>query len=255
MISNPLSDTAPPSPEQRTPGDPLEYISASRLKCYQTCGLQYYFRYVEKLPSESSRALLVGSAVHGVLQAWNLARWRGEDASAEKMQLVFDDEWAQQCEEEEFIWKDDTQEGKEKAKAWNILDHYLAHSPIPLNERPEAVEVRVERDLAAYGLPPLLGFIDLVRKGGCIVDFKTSARSPGTPQSVLHQNEVQLGIYALLYREATGNQESGSEIHTLVKTKEPKLIVTPIGAMQPDQIRRGIDIKLEQIRLFRPLPR
>lgn len=217
-------------------GDPLAYISASRLKCFQTCRLQFYFRYVEKLPTEPSPALLVGSAVHGVLQQWNMARWRGEDASVEQMKLVFDTEWTQQCESDEIVWEEG-QEVKEKAKAWNILDHYFANTPIPLNEKPEGVEVRVERDLVAYGLPPLLGYIDLVRKGGAIVDFKTAARSPGDASTVLHHNEVQLGVYALLYREATGKQESGSEIHTLIKTKEPKLVVTTNGVISPAQIR------------------
>ncbi|MEN8713512.1 MAG: PD-(D/E)XK nuclease family protein [Verrucomicrobiales bacterium] len=236
LISLPVPTTETPSTES----DPLEYISASRLKCFQTCRLQWYFRYVEQLPTETSPALLVGKVVHSVLQAWNMARWRSDDFSPEQMKRVFQSEWVKSCEEEEVVWKEPGQEDKEHSKGWNILEHYFENTPIPLNEKPEAVEVRVERDLDAHGLPPLLGFIDLVRQGGRITDFKTSARSPSSSLSVQHQNEVQLGVYALLYREGTGQHESGFEIHTMIKTVTPKLVVTPMAPMEPDQIRRLI---------------
>ena len=225
-----------PSPAKVTK-DPLEYISASRLKSFHTCRLQWYFHYIEQLPSKVSPSLLVGKVVHAVLQAWNLARWRGEDSSVERMDLVFEACWIHGCEEEAMIWNSADEEAKEKAGALSILKHYLTHTPIPQEEKPQAVEVRVERDLDAHGLPPLVGIIDLVRAGGKIVDFKTSARSPDTFMAA-HQNEIQLCSYSLLYREATGATESGFELHHLVKTKEPKLIVTPMSPMTTDQIRR-----------------
>jgi len=242
IISAPLS----PAPT-KVAKDPLEYISASRLKSFHTCRLQWYFRYIEQIPGKASRALLVGKVVHAVLQAWNLARWRGEDCSIERMELVFEASWIHGCEEEAMIWKTSEEEAKEKAGALSILKHYLTHTPIPQEEKPEAVEVRVERDLDAHGLPPLVGIIDLVRGGGMIVDFKTSARSPDSFMA-LHQNEIQLGCYALLYREATGQAESGFELHHLVKTKEPKLIVTPMSPMTTEQIRRLVRIMESYVR-------
>ncbi|MCB1204767.1 MAG: PD-(D/E)XK nuclease family protein [Verrucomicrobiae bacterium] len=223
------------------PKDPLEYLSASRLKTFHTCRLQWYFRYIEQIPTTTSPALLVGKVVHAVLQAWNLARWRGGDSSREGMELAFAENWTRHCEEEGMVWNSPEEESKERESALNTLRHYLTHTPIPQEEKPEAVEVRVERDLDAHGLPPLLGIIDLVRAGGKIVDFKTSARSPDAGMAT-HQNEIQLACYALLYREATGATESGFELHHLVKTKEPKLVVTPMAPMQPDQIRRLVRI-------------
>jgi len=235
-----------PSPA-KVAKDPLEYLSASRLKSFHICRLQWYFRYIQKLPSKVSPSLLVGKVVHAVLQAWNLARWRGEDSSVERMDLVFEACWIHGCEEEAMIWNSADEEAKEKVCALSILRHYLTHTPIPQEEKPEAVEVRVERDLDAHGLPPLLGIIDLVRAGGKIVDFKTSARSPDTFMAA-HQNEIQLSCYALLYREATGATESGFELHHLVKTKEPKLIVTPLSPMTPEQIRRLVRIMESYVR-------
>ena len=251
IIPPPLSP-APATPSAparvtKVTKDPLEYLSASRLKSFHTCRLQWYFRYIEQLPSKASPALLVGKVVHAVLQAWNLARWRGEDTAPERMELIFEACWVHGCEEEAMVWNTPEEESREKAGALSILRHYLTHTPIPQEEKPQAVEVRVERDLDAHGLPPLVGIIDLVRAGGKIVDFKTSARSPDTFMAA-HQNEIQLSCYALLYREATGATESGFELHHLVKTKEPKLIVTPMSPMTPEQIRRLVRIMESYVR-------
>lgn len=215
-------------------GGPLEYLSASRLKCFQTCRLQFYFRYVEKVPVVTSPALFVGQLVHAVLQQWNLRRWRGEAADALSLWPFFAERWSLD-QPDGLDWQ--STEDTQREKAWQMLEHYLQQTPIPLAEKPEAVEVVVERDLLAHGLPPLRGVIDLVRAGGRIVDFKTSARTPDTDQAG-HQYEVQLGCYALLYREATGHPEGGFELHHLIKTREPKLVVTPLDPLEPGQVSR-----------------
>lgn len=232
MISAPLPLVALPSDPQ---SGPLDYLSASRLKCWQECRLKFFFRYVERLPSSSSPALFVGKAIHYVLQQWNLARWRGQQADADTLKPVFDSYWENKPEEEVIFWDDS--ESDQREKAWGMLEHYFAHTPIPFEEKPEAVEVIVERDLDAHGLPPLRGVIDLVRAGGCIVDFKTSARSPDEGLAAL-LHETQLSTYALLYREATGKEESGFELQFLIKTKQPKLVVTSLLPVSPDQVRR-----------------
>ena len=240
-MSTATAISAPVHPEKQKEAGPLDYLSASRLKCFAECRLKFYFRYIAKIPATLSPALYTGIAVHAVLQQWNLRRWRGEDASVAQMQQVFEASWVESCREEEMIWEKPDQEAKEKTKAWSILEHYFQHTPIPLEEKPEAVEVVVERDLEAHGLPPLKGVIDLVRGGGVIVDFKTTARTPD-PVLAEHQNEVQLGCYALLYRENAGHQEGGLELHHLVKTKAPKLVVTTLDPMSADAMRRLIRV-------------
>ena len=105
---------------------------------------------------------------------------------------------------------------------------------------PEAVEVPMETDLSKYGLPTLIGVLDLVRAGGRIVDFKSTGKTPD-PEDAAHQNEAQLSCYSVLYREATGHRESGRELHHLVKTKTPKLVITELGPMT----------EVQQVRLFR----
>jgi len=212
----------------------LSYLSATRLKTWQECRLKWYFRYVEEIPTVVNPALFIGQLTHQILQQWNLNRWRGLPADDTSLHPVFLELW-QQSQPKGLNW--DGKEAAHRDNTWNMLRHYLANAPMDVKEKPQAVEVMVERDLDAHGLPPLKGVIDLVRPGGVIVDFKTTARSPD-PALIAHQHEVQLGCYALLYREATGQSETGFELHHLVKTKEPKLVVTALAPMDRGQISR-----------------
>jgi len=71
----------------------------------------------------------------------------------------------------------------------------------------------------------LLGIVDLIAggdDGATVVDFKTAARS-APPFDVTH--EIQLTSYSYLYRQIAGQPESGLEIRSLIKTKNPKIEV------------------------------
>jgi len=220
---------APPARKAVFPPDDhlTTVVSASRLNCFLGCRLKFFFRYVLELTKPASAALFVGKAVHAALQQWSTARWRGKAHDAESLKAGFLMNWTTAQEGEPVKWEADEDEQQEKA--WGLVDMYLRDTPIPAEEKPEAVEVRVEADLAKHGLPTLVGVIDLVRPGGRIVDFKTSAATPNAEQ-IVHRNETQLTAYGILYREATGKPEAGFQLHHLVKTKTPKLVVSEAPA-------------------------
>ena len=211
-------------------------LSASRLNCWLQCRLKFYFRYVLKLTKPKTAALHYGSVVHLVLQHWNMARWRKQPFEIAKLKQVFETGWLDQGGA--INW--DGEEPEQKTSAWNGLEKYFTETPIKAGEMPEAVEVPVEADLTAHGLPVLIGVLDLVRAGGRIVDFKSTGKTPD-PEDAIHLNETQLSCYSVLYREATGHRESGRELHHLVKTKTPKLVITSMDPMTDKQ----------QVRLFR----
>jgi CRISPR/Cas system-associated exonuclease Cas4 (RecB family) len=215
-------------------------VSASRLGLWQTCRLKFYFRYVLQLSKPQTPALHVGKVVHGVLQSWNMARWKKEPFAIDRFKKFFDGDWQARQKQDPIKWEG--KEDKQRSGAWSLLEMYFAQTPIPIDEKPEAVEVPAEADLHAHGLPTLVGVIDLVRAGGRIVDFKTSGKTPDREQAA-HYHETQLSCYSLLYRDATGKRESGLELHHLVKTKKPKLVVTSLPPM--DQKR--------ETRLFRAM--
>ncbi len=188
-------------------------------------------------------ALFVGKAVHHALQQWSNRRWKGQPYSAEDIRTGFDLNWTASQEQEPVVWEDMKEEVAQKDKSWGLVEMYLRETPVPPDERPEAVEVLVESDLSQHGLPTLRGVIDLVRPGGVIVDYKTTATTPNEDQ-VLHRNEIQLSAYGLLYQAATGVKAKGMELHHLVKTKVPKLVVTrhkPTTEKQRGKLFRAIE--------------
>lgn len=220
----------------KSPVELMARVSASRLATFHQCRLKFYFRYVEKLHRPKSPALHLGGAVHWALQFWNRARWKSEPIDLERLHELFLAFWSvEQCKNP-VSWGDES-ETELRDSAWALARMYFEKTPIPPDEKPEAVEVAVEADLSAHGLPTLIGFIDLVRAGGKIVDFKTTGQTPNA-ERVAHLHELQLSCYGLLYRDATGNREGGFELHHLVKLKTPKLIVTEVEPMTNAQEAR-----------------
>jgi hypothetical protein len=214
-------------------------VSASRLQCWQQCRLKFYFRYVVSIPKRATASLHIGTVVHTVLQAWNMARWRGQPFNSELFKTLFEQDWKERQAKSTIRWEGE--EEQQRDNTWALVQTYFAQTPIQANERPEAVEVPMEAELPG-GLPKLVGIIDLVRSGGRIVDFKTSGQTPDA-EKVEHIHETQLSCYSVLYRDATGSRESGVELHHLVKLKTPKVVITPLGPMTP----------MQQSRLFRAM--
>ena len=226
-------------PVQRVLNEP---VSPSRLHTFHGCRLKFYYRYIAKLVKPSSPALQVGKAVHAALQEWSKRRWLGKPCDVATLKGGFTGHWNAALEESPVEFEDG-EAAAEQTKAWSVVEMYLRDTPIPLNEKPEAVEVGVTADLSAHGLTSLYGFIDLIRPSGRIVDFKTAASTP-SPEQASHRNELQLTVYGLLYREATGSKESGFEVHHLIKTKVPKLVVTqspPVTEHQQSRLFRSIE--------------
>ncbi len=241
-------------PQGRSIEELTQTVSASRLNTWLQCRLKFHLRYVAGVPKPPTAALHVGKTVHAVLEQWNLARWRNAPLDADAIPAVFEQAWTAQMAEAPVAWGEDEAESKSNALA--VIQTYLHDTPIPVDEKPEGVEVAVEMDLTSHGLPTLVGVLDLVRAGGRIVDFKTTGRTP-SPEMVRHTTEVQTTGYALLYREATGKRESGIELHHLVKLKTPKLVVTEAAPATDQQITRlfhMIDAYVDDLDRRDPVP-
>ena len=208
-------------------------VSASRLNAFSHCRLKFYFRYVVKIPKAKTPALHVGSTIHTALKSWNKARWKDAPLTLKQLHDEFLKAWDEP--EEPVEWRDDKEEDQ-KSIGWRLLETYIRESPIKADMKPEAVEVPVDADLSSMGLPRLVGIIDLVQ-GGRVVDYKTSSTTPN-PVTVAHTNEIQTSIYAILYREATGRTETGIELHSLVKLKSPKIVITSLPPMSDQQQNR-----------------
>ena len=176
----------------------------------------------------------LGKIVHSALQQWNLWRWEKKRYTREELQSAFLTEWETELRNHPIVWKNETEQETLRNKAWDLITAYLDANIIDDDENIAGVEVRLEAKIDD-DLPPIIGIVDLVREGGRIVDFKTAAKSP-TQNSIAHTHGTQLGIYAMLYRHCTGAKEGGIELHHLVKTKTPKIVVSEIPPMQDREI-------------------
>ncbi|MCY2993300.1 MAG: PD-(D/E)XK nuclease family protein, partial [Planctomycetota bacterium] len=127
--------------------------------------------------------------------------------------------------------------------------------PIAVETSPEAplIDPVTGEDLGV----PLLGVVDLIQDdeyGPRICDFKTAAKS-ATPFEITH--EIQLSSYAYLFRQATGRDEGGLEIRSLIKTKTPKIqfhhyaasTVRGQGGQQPPCPPDSVDFPLSPAKL------
>ena len=229
--------TAPTEPKtrKRTIEELIQSVSASRLSTWQQCRLKFFFRYISPIVKPKTAALHLGSSVHETLKYWNKARWKKEDPTLKQLHDVFITAWSAQDGSEAVDWNGEEED--QKATGWRLLETYFRESPVKSDEKPEGVEVSVEADLAKHGLPKLVGIIDLIRPAGRIVDFKTSGKTPD-PEKAAHLTDTQTTGYSVLYRESTGKSESAIELHHLVKTKQPKLVVTALEPASDNQISR-----------------
>jgi putative RecB family exonuclease len=223
-------------------GSVWDYISASRLNCWLSCPLKFKLRYVDGIKTPTTPSLFLGKAVHHGLEVVYRHRQLGVTLSAADATQRLEDAWETLVDEDNMDFDSTQQETAMKEQASSLVAAYLAKMP-PDEPKPLAVEATMEAPLVDpfngedLGIP-LLGVTDLVLPGDdgpTIVDFKTSARS-SAPLEVSH--EIQLGAYAWLFRQLTGDQEGGLEIRSLVKTKTPKIEFHGFGPRTEAHLRR-----------------
>ncbi|MGJ8653014.1 MAG: RecB family exonuclease [Opitutaceae bacterium] len=213
----------------------LHHISASSLKLYLGCSLKYYFKKVLKLQEPTSPAFHLGKAVHAGLQAFHLGRWHGKSHDLQTVLEAYESALEAQELTDPVKYKTGERE-KLLETGKNLLNAYMQSDHAMMDEIPLGVEVKLEEDFAE--LPsPLLGYVDLVRKGNVPCDFKTCAATPNVELEAFN-HELQLTAYQLLIEEATGEEVQSRELVFLVKTKVPKIIVHRIPpASAEDKVR------------------
>lgn len=209
------------------PTDVWSYISPSRLNLWLRCPLAFKLRYIDGVVTPTSTAAFVGKMVHLGLERFYRHRQLGLLLDADMVVAKALAAWEPAVAEEQVRFASTADEQTARQQVESLLRCYLAKVPID-EPRPLAVEAVLEQPLVNpvsgedLGLP-LLGIVDLVldgETGPTIIDFKTSSRT-APPHEITH--EVQLTSYAWLFRQSTGQQESGLEIRSLVKTKTPQV--------------------------------
>ena len=244
MIATPPLPPAPPEPpgqnghlphdETILGGDPLDYISVSRLKSFLSCRLRFYFEKVVAIPRPLSPNLHYGHAIHAGIQHYNKARWRGGDASETAVIAAYQKAFDAPQNGAKVSWESAAEETAQRTEGEPLLRAFLATQLLAPDTKPAGVELKLRAELPSLALP-LLGIIDLVTADHVPVDYKTIGKTPDLSlEAWLH--ELQLTAYTLLVEDATGEKSPANELVFLVKTKTPKVISRRIPA--PKQAQR-----------------
>lgn len=214
-------------PAQRQRGGLWDYVSPSRLGLWLKCPLAFRLRYLDGIRAPTSPAAFVGKMVHSLLEQFFRHRQLEITLSVDELARRLARQWGQAAVDEQVVFKKRDQEDACRKQVQKLVAAYVAQ--IPADEpRPTLVEAELKAPLVDpvtgqdLGIP-LVGILDLVLDRGdgpTIVDFKTSSRA-GRPLAITH--ELQLTAYAYLFRHVSGLPEAGLEIHSLAKTKAPRV--------------------------------
>jgi RecB family exonuclease len=198
------------------------HLSFSQLRNYQECPRAWYYAKVAQVePERTPASLAFGSAVHAACAAVNEAAMYGEWVNAGN---IFDRAWAPfvAAEAVPLALGDEDEAAALAEKGRALADAYRPPSGIV------AVEQYVEIELAP-GLPPLVGYIDVLRQtddGLVVADIKTSSTRVLSDVEML---AAQLGLYGIAYPVVR------SEAIVLFKGKAPSQTVQVV---EPWPVRR-----------------
>ncbi|OGS20916.1 MAG: hypothetical protein A2252_09680 [Elusimicrobia bacterium RIFOXYA2_FULL_39_19] len=212
------------------------YISVSRIRCYLSCSLKYYFRYELKLPSPMNGALLIGKAVHSSVEAaLRLKAERKIDMPIDTLMDVYSQNFHQ------LLLTDNIDlEGKERSDLKDTgygLTKLFGKEILP-KKNPAFIEH--EFNLSFENVPYVFkGFIDEISEDGVLSDLKTAAKS-WSEDSIL--TDMQLSGYCLAYKHIFGKLPKGLRLDILIKTKTPKTQILTCGPRDERILERFLRI-------------
>lgn len=133
----------------------LKTISASALKTYETCPLQFKYNYILKLAQLPNDAFKIGTALHKCLELYH----QGRDPQ-DFLKDIYESIAPNKTKEELEMY----------STIRNMLEAYIRN---PINEN--NVETEFKFTYGIKDIPiPLFGFIDRITEDG-IVEYKTSS--------------------------------------------------------------------------------
>ena len=204
--------------------------SASRLSTYESCPLQYRYRYIDRIPrTEESIEVYLGLRVHEALSALYQTLQRGGAPSLSDLVQEYHREWDQRWHNQvKIVKRDRSVEHYKELGERCLVNYYQANQPFDRGEV-LGLEHRVTTSLDPHGCYKIQGYIDrLVCVGSGryeIHDYKTSGRLPSQEQIDVDR---QLALYQLAV-EATWPDAKEVELvwHYLAFGKEFRSRRTP----------------------------
>ncbi len=199
----------------------LQHLSYSSIAAYVSCPHAWRLKYMEKVPTLPTPALVFGSAFHAAAEKYIAADEKPDPGA------IWPEAW-RAATEQEIAWNGELPEQLSN-QGLQMLSHADVRAaldtlaPMVDENGMPVIEKRVE--LRIPGVPiPVIGFVDIILARGSPADLKTSARSWTQGKADL---EMQPACYLAALNQ-TGyrqNPEMAFTYIVFVKTKTPQVQV------------------------------
>jgi len=232
----------------------ITYLSHSQINSFETCPLQYKYKYYLKLPTFPSPAQTTGNTIHRTLKEFYQKQiLSSKKLSQQELINIFNQNWQQ------IGFSNKTHEQEFKKKAKNMLISYykkeLAAKDFPkIAALEEKFAFKISPGLKLGGI---FDRVDILNHNQIeIIDYKTGSKIPSQKEV---DKDPQLSFYALA--AANSNQLSfkrplGKIILSLYFLTDNLKISTKRTPEQIDEFRQKILITKEKIEAsqFAPTP-
>lgn len=167
---------------------PISFLSYSQLATFETCPLQYKYRYIVKIPVTPSAALTFGDTMHRTVRAFYELVIDGKHPTKSTLLHLFDDQWTS------VGYGDKKYEEKMKTHGKDLLEGFFDKGYDP-KVIPQALEEPFKIKISpALTLGGKIDRIDRLPGGVTeIIDYKTGQ----SPKSRDPSRDPQLTVYAL----------------------------------------------------------
>lgn len=182
-----------PTSEEPASSIPINYLSYSQIDTFNTCPLQYKYRYLLKIPVPPSAALSFGDTIHQTMKDFYQRAIAGQNPTKEDLLKILEENWSP------LGYPSKLHEEKYKKEGQKILceffDRYYNPSQLPIALE-QVFSVKIAPNLKVGGK---IDRIDQTPSGIEIIDYKTG-KSP-TQKEV--EKDLQLALYALAAVDGT----------------------------------------------------
>ncbi|MCG3145345.1 MAG: hypothetical protein HONDAALG_02935 [Gammaproteobacteria bacterium] len=191
----------------------MEHLSYSSISMFLACSESFRRKYIAGEPTFSSPALAFGSAIHGTVQAHLQT---GADLLG-----AWNEQWHEHADDATIDWNGELPEQHFNEGVRMLSDKTILAGIKSICAQYEGGAIERKVELRVPGVPvPVIGYIDVMLKGGIPSDIKTSSKSWTEDRA---QNEQQALYYLAALNQAGESVPDGRFKHFIfVKTKKPQ---------------------------------
>jgi putative RecB family exonuclease len=213
-----------------------DFISATQIKMFLRCSLQYRYRYLDGLKIPPVGAIILGRSIHKGLEVnYSQKKETKTDLPISRVVEIYSDSFDRAGKEEEVNWEGENP-GRIKDSGVGLIEAYQndiapAVQPLSVEE-----EFNLEFQNVSYVLK---GYLDLVDQNKVIRETKTANRSYSADSAM---TDIQLTAYNLAWKYLKGEDPVSLCFDVLVKTKKPKVQTVVSTCRTNEQLNRFLKL-------------